>query len=127
MRKKESPDAVYQKQLERSRRHIREISAQGRDIGDLPEIAHPKRKAKCRKDFRAFCESYFPETFALEWSEDHLKVMKRMEECVLHGGLFALAMPRGSGKTSLNECLAIWATAYGHREFVLIIGATETA
>lgn len=127
MRRRESPDAEYEAKKAKTRQRQILISALGRDIGDLPEITHPKRKAKCRKDFRAFCESYFPDTFALEWSEDHLKVMKRMEESVLHGGLFALAMPRGSGKTSLNECLAIWATVYGHREFVLLIGATETA
>ena len=36
-------------------------------------------------------------------------------------------MARGSGKSSLTESAAIWAMAYGHREFVVIIGASEGA
>lgn len=34
-------------------------------------------------------------------------------------------MPRGSGKTSIAECACLWATLYGHREFVCLIGASE--
>lgn len=44
---------------------------------------------------------------------------------MLDGGTFAMAMPRGSGKTSLTEAAAIWAKAYGHRQFTCVIGADE--
>jgi hypothetical protein len=44
---------------------------------------------------------------------------------VLQGGLFAMAMPRGSGKTTLCETACLWAMLYGHREFVALIGADE--
>src|SRR5690606_20277482 len=43
----------------------------------------------------------------------------------LEGGLFAMAMPRGSGKTTICECACIWAVLYGHREFVCLIGSDE--
>lgn len=46
---------------------------------------------------------------------------------MLRGGLFALAMPRGSGKSSLTEVAAIGAMFYGYREFIMLIGATESA
>src|SRR5262249_34135771 len=49
----------------------------------------------------------------------------RIEKAVLDGGLFAMAMPRGSGKTSLCEIACIWALVFGHREFVALIGADE--
>ena len=64
-------------------------------------------------------------TFHLPWSADHLKVMAKIEEAVLRGGLFAMAMPRSSGKTTLCECACIWALLYGHREFVALIGSDE--
>lgn len=44
---------------------------------------------------------------------------------MLHGGLFALAMPRGSGKTCIAKCACLWAVLYGHQEFVCLIGASE--
>lgn len=102
-------------------------SLAGRDIGELPEVANPERKEECREDFKKFCESYFPEVYNLEWSEDHLRAIEKIQKSVLDGGLFALAMARGSGKSSLTESAAIWAMAYGHREFVVIIGASEGA
>jgi hypothetical protein len=37
--------------------------------------------------------------------------------------LFAIAMMRGGGKTSLCEIAALWAILYGHRLFVVLFGA----
>lgn len=108
-------------------RRNREASAAGRDIGDIPEVSDPDRRESCRMDFRLFCETYFHDSFSLKWSDDHLKCISKIEQCVLVGGLFALAMPRGSGKSSLSEAAAVWAMLYGHREFVCLVGATETA
>jgi len=34
---------------------------------------------------------------------------------------FAFAMPRGSGKTALARCAALWAILYGYRPFVCVI------
>ena len=79
-------------------RRNREASAAGRDIGDIPEVSDPERRESCRMDFRLFCETYFHDSFSLKWSDDHLKCISKIEQCVLVGGLFALAMPRGSGK-----------------------------
>ena len=36
-----------------------------------------------------------------------------------------MAMPRGSGKTSLCETACLWALVYGHRQFVALIGSDE--
>lgn len=103
----------------------RDRSARGRDVGPLPAVEDPRRKARCKSSLRKFCETYFPELFGLAWSKDHLTVIARIEECVSAGGLFALAMPRGSGKTTLSEVAAVWAVCYGHRRFVMLIAATR--
>ncbi len=115
----------YETLKERARARNAAISSAGRDIGDLPEVLNPGRKAKAATDFQYFCECYFPQTFHLAWSPDHLKVIAKIEEAVLHGGLFAMAMPRGSGKTTICECACIWAVLNGHRDFVCLIGSDE--
>lgn len=105
----------------------REQSQAGREIGPLPKIVNPQRKSRCKKSLRRFCETYLAARFQLAWSADHLKVIEKIEAAVFRGGLFALAMPRGSGKTALCEAAALWAVLYGHRRFVAIIGATFDA
>jgi len=122
-----NPPQTYEEKKAAVRNRNIALALAGRDIGELPEVMHPELKAACRRDFRMFCETYFPETFNLAWSPDHLKVIARIETAVLEGGLFALAMPRATGKTQISETAAIWSMLYGHREFVTLIGATETA
>jgi hypothetical protein len=123
--KREPEIDPYEAVKERSRARNLALSLAGRDIGDLPNVADPARKARAAGDFRFFCDSYFPLTFHLPWSRDHLKVIARIEQAVLRGGLFAMAMPRGSGKSTISECACIWAVLYGHREFVCLIGSDE--
>jgi hypothetical protein len=115
----------YEAIKERARQRNAMLSFSGRDIGDLPEVADTARKERAARDFRFFCETYFPQTFHLKWSDDHLKVIAKIEQAVLEGGLFAMAMPRGSGKTSLCETACLWALVYGHREFVALVGSDE--
>jgi hypothetical protein len=103
----------------------RRASIAGREIGDIPPPADPARRAAAEASFRVFCELYLPATFSLAWSDDHLEVIAAIEAAVRDGELFAFAMSRGSGKTSLVEAAALWALLHGYREFVAIIGSDE--
>jgi hypothetical protein len=123
---KAEPDGdPYEKLKDRARARNVALAIAGRDIGDLPTLVSAERKERAASDFRFFCDSYFPLTFHLPWSPDHLKVIAKIEQAVLRGGLFAMAMPRGSGKTTICECACIWAVLYGHRDFVCLIGSDE--
>lgn len=115
----------YEKLKDRARARNVALAIAGRDIGDLPNVVNLDRKTQAAADFRFFCDSYFPLTFHLPWSPDHLKVIAKIEQAVLRGGLFAMAMPRGSGKTTICECACIWAVLNGHRDFVCLIGSDE--
>lgn len=117
----------YEAHKERARQRNIELSLSGRDIGEMPAVVNADRKTRAARDFRFFCERYLPQTFHLAWSPDHLKVVARIEQAVLEGGLFAMAMPRGSGKTSLCETACLWALVYGHREFVALRGCAQIA
>ena len=120
-------DARYDKMKEQARARNAQAALCGRDIAPLPKIGNPELREMCRFNFQLYCETYFPETFPLAFSPDHLKAIRKIERAVLEGGLFALAMPRGSGKTTLCECAVIWAATYGHRQFIALIGATQDA
>lgn len=120
-------DPAYERMKEASAQRNRQASKSGRDIGPPRPCANPERRAAAAVDFRRWCETYFASTFRLGWSADHLRVLARAQQCVLHGGQFALAMPRASGKTSIAEAAALWAVFNGHRRFVTIVGASETA
>lgn len=111
---------------EREASRNKAASLAGRDIGELPPVANKKRRERCRRNFKLYCETYHASTFYLPWSQDHLDVIKAVEAAVLDGELLAFAMPRGDGKTALVEAAALWVKAYGHRPFTAIIGPTES-
>ena len=85
---------------------------------------NPERKAQACASFRYFCEVYFPEVFYLPWSADHLLAIEKIEQAVLKGGLFALAMPRGSGKTVQMQMACLWSALTGATPFVCLIAAS---
>jgi len=115
----------YTRHRQKAATRSRMMSTQGRELGPLPPVEDPARRAAAARDLAFFCRAYFPDIFHLPWSEDHLKVIRKLETCILKGGLFAVAMPRGSGKTSLCKAACLWAILYGYREFVALIGSSE--
>ena len=123
----ENAESAYDRHRARMARQMAEMSAEGRDIGDIPEVANPERREKCRKDFLLFCKTYFPEIFYLPWGPPQTEMAHRVVNATLHGGNFAIAMPRGTGKTVLTECAVTWAILYGYRKFALIVCATDGA
>ena len=45
----------------------------------IPPISDLQRRWRADGDFRFFCETYFPQVFSLAWSEDHLRVIAKIE------------------------------------------------
>ncbi len=114
---------AYERHKERSRVRQKEIGEETRDIGELPEVANPERRASCENNLQLFLETYFPNAFRLGWSDDHLQVVAAVQSAVRDGGQQIIAMPRGSGKTTICERAVIWAILYGHCRFGLLIAA----
>lgn len=93
------------------------------NIAPLPKCLDPARRENCRGSLRAFLETYFPEAFVLGWSPDMLEVIAKIQQALDGGGLFVVAMPRGSGKTTVLIRAAIWAILYGKASFVFLVAA----
>jgi hypothetical protein len=100
-------------------------SAKGREIGPIPDIADVRRRSRCRKSLRKFCEVYNPAAFYLGWADYHLRAIERIEEAATLGALYAMAFPRGSGKTTLVRMAALWVIANAIRRYVFVIGAND--
>lgn len=122
----ESDGDPYEALKDRARTRNASISLAGRDIGPLPEIEDIERRRRCRFSLKAFCKSYNPDAFHLGWSSDQIKVIARIEEAVLQGALYAFALPRGGGKTTICRMACLWAISFGHCRYVFIIGANDT-
>lgn len=106
------------------RTYIRKKQADAAEIGSLPPIADPARRARCEGDAVEWLKTYFPGTFTLPFSPDQIKVIRKAERLIHSGGMFAQAMPRGSGKTATTERLSILAAIFGH-PYVVVIGADK--
>src|SRR5947209_7823903 len=64
---------LYDGIVARSQIAIMEASHKARDIAPAPEIEDRTRRDRAGFDLRYFLETYFPLTFNLQWSADHLK------------------------------------------------------
>lgn len=117
-------DVAYESHREGMAAASRARSIKGREIGQIPDIADPDRREKCKDSLKLFCETYMRKTFHLGWSDDHIRAIDRIEETVSKGALFAYAMDRGKGKTALSRAAVVWAISYRLRWYVFKIGAT---
>lgn len=122
---KRSAREEYAAKSERSRQREARIATEGRDISPIPAVKNPKRRAAGLKSLKYFLLTYFPKAFRLGFSADHEKVLRRIEEVVVESGLFALAMPRGRGKTTILARAVIWAVLTGRHRYVMLIAANE--
>jgi len=111
---------------ERSNIYKERVSKTARDIAPLPvEDVNWKRREACRNNLQLFCETYLSPVFYLGWSEDQKRCIKTIETVFIESGMFALAMPRGGGKTALCRSAMIWGTAFGHRRFPFFVGSHQ--
>lgn len=109
-------------------RKSREQSESVAEIGDLPAVVNPERRESCRLNLLLFLTTYFPNSTGLKpFSEDHARVIERIQRCILHGGRFVNAVYRGFAKTTISENSGLWAVLFGHRKFVPIFGSDQSA
>ena len=126
-RSEEEKARKYAAHKEKSRERQLEQSTAGRILPPFPPVADQGRRDSCagRGGFKRFCETYLAAQFYLAWSTDHDLAIDRIETAVLSGGLFAVAMPRGSGKSALARAALLWGILYGYVRFGVILGANS--
>lgn len=118
---------TYQRKKAAAAERSRGQSKAGREIGPLPAVADPRRRARCAASLLDTCRTYFAGRFPLPFGPDHLDLIGDLQRVITEGGQQAEAHPRGSGKTTICEVAAVWAILNGYRSFVVLIGASEDA
>ncbi len=120
-----APSAPGQSHRDRMAAASRRRTSSVSDIGEIPPIADPKRRESCRSDLAKFCRTYNPDVFYMGWADYHRDAIARLQETILQGTMFAFAMPRSGGKTTLCRMAVLWAVSYAYRRYVFYIGSTN--
>jgi hypothetical protein len=102
----------------------RRDSAADAEIGELPPVEHPERVRKCGQSLKLFLTSYFPRKFKKPFGKPHETLIGDLQRVIRQGGLKAVALPRGYGKTTIIDGAAMWAALYGYRRYVAYIAST---
>lgn len=122
--KSADPQAAAERKRILDLERTRERTRRGADIGEIPAVVDPARRAACRDDLEKFLTTYFPFSTGLSpFSPDHHRVIARIQDCILGGGRFVNAVYRGFAKSTVSENALLWAILYGHRKFGGIFAA----
>ena len=117
----------YAEKVRRSAERSRIEGRSGRDISPLPAIKDPMTRLACRDDLELFCTTYLPRWFVKPFGEPHIALLQSLQTILKDGGRKAVAMPRGSGKSTIVAASILWALLYGYRRYICVIGASSKA
>lgn len=113
---------------ERSRRNAARINAQtmaDQEIGPLAAVKDPDRRDRCRLNLKLFCMTYFANACYMGLASYQVEMVNAFQEVILQSGKKCRAVRRGGLKSTLARIASIWAVVYGHRKFVVLVGATD--
>jgi len=123
--KEAAAQAKKERQAQAARKYQRFTRSLSREIGPFPQRIDWQRRLACKTDLKLFAETYLASVFYHQWSTDQLICIEKAQRISSEGGKFAVAMPRGGGKTAIVRAATIWATLYGHKHFIYNVGSTE--
>jgi hypothetical protein len=96
-----------------------------RDIR-IPPPEDPSRRERCLGDVYDFLSGYFPRTFYQSFTEDRREMVQAILHAARHSGDYALAAPRGCGKSRLALYCSLYLLLTGDCRFPLIISKNQT-
>lgn len=103
-----------------------ERPADPREIGELPPIEDPQRRAAALADFRTFCKTYFPEKFTSHHGVPMREPADKINRALSGAGLFFDVAPRGRGATT-NSVAAVIAAVLRGEPFIVVVSRTREA
>lgn len=93
-------------------------------VPDVTAAAWKRRRSLERRP-AAWLRHYWPEMYAKPFSAAHLAIVAEAQHAVKHGGLYAVAMGRGRGKTATLRGVALWAVVCGLCRFPIFVAKTD--
>lgn len=109
----------------------RQKTLESQEIGPLPAIANPDRRAACKYNLELYIYTYHRASLIndrgvyLGLSPYQKEMVKAFQDVILNGGKKARSVRRGGLKSTLARIAAEWAVLNGHRKFPVLVGATD--
>ncbi len=125
---KQGDPEAYARHKEDMRQRMAAKVLAGNEIGPLPEIVNQHSRDECEFNLRLFAERYTRGLFkgcSKRWAKFHLEAFEKLQRSILVGGVFAIEIPRGSGKSAMIKSAIIWAGMYGHCHFCVVVCAAQ--
>lgn len=91
----------------------------------IPLVANPSRRESCRYDLRRYLLTYFPKSCNKGLAPYQEEMIAAFQSVILTGGKRCRAVRRGGLKSTLARVATAWSIDYGHRRFVVLVGATD--
>ena len=112
-----------------SRKLMRDLMRQEAAIdGELEEARKQidwERRNRAEKSLTAFIETYLVgQLFETSPSVKFQSVLEEMTKAVFQSRPYNIELPRGCGKTTAVQAMALWLLAYGRRKFLVIISSS---
>jgi hypothetical protein len=110
---------------ERLAKRSRDARSAVADIGEIPPVKDPSRRAKAKESLRYFLTTYFPNSTGLSpLCQEQINVIERLEVALLEEGWVCNIMPRGFVKSTISENSILWAMLFGVRSYILFFAGT---
>lgn len=93
----------------------------------VPDIAPAAYRRRRNLESRppAWLRHYWPDMYPLPFGPAHLAIIAEAQQAVRSGGMYAVAMGRGRGKTACLRGVAVWAVVTGLCRFPLLVAKTD--
>jgi hypothetical protein len=121
----ETTEATERDERKAQRELMARKRAAERDL-QIPLPASVQRRTDCLADPALFLKTYFPETFSQPFTADREAMLTSIIDAAKYGGDYALAGPRGEGKTRIAMYGALYLMVAGLSPFPIIIGKSQT-
>lgn len=119
--KRKAPSASRAAVAERVRKHM----AAEADIGEIPAVADPERRARCEASLVAFAREYCMGILLARAPSPRLEAYaKRLQDSIEGVGFTHVRFPRGAGKTTWIKAAVAWGMATGRLRFPVIYCAS---
>ena len=106
----------------RKRRHVARMA----DIGPIPPVANPERRAAAEASLVEFgCRYCMGILLDREPSPRLVEYAERIQASIEGAGLTHVRFPRGAGKTTWIKVAIAWATATGRLRFPVVFAASQ--
>lgn len=99
--------------------------AKVRDLA-IPLPVDMERRARCLEDPLLFLRTYFSSTFYQPFTKDREAMLRSIVDAARYGGDYAIAGPRGEGKTRLAVYGALYLMFANLSPFPVVIGKSQT-